>query len=326
MQKRAFPHKLCISLWKTPPRRGITMENFVSLRTLHKLWAGKAAGLALACLILFASCGAVDSSAAAGAPAGEPRPNILISNDDGIDAPGIVALVREISKFASVTVAAPSQSASGASHSKTSGDPIFTTEAVKDGVRWYGIRATPATCVRLALESLLEKKPDFVLSGINRGENLGVITFYSATLGSAREAALSGITAVALNLESGPNMDYSAAAEFAAALVQMLEKNPIKKGLFLNVNVPALPKDKLKGVLAVPIDLQPPYERFEKGTAPDGRTYYRNTYRPLVAGTEKTDVWAVRNGFISVSPLSIDQTDRAALASLEALKLEDWKK
>ena len=302
------------------------MENSVSLRTLHKFWAGRAAGRALLCLVLFVSCGAVDSSAAAGAPPRDSRLNILISNDDGIDAPGIVALAREISKFASVTVAAPAQSASGASHSKTSGEPIFLAEAVKDGVRWYGIRATPATCVRLALESLLTEKPDFVLSGINRGENLGVITFYSATLGSAREAAFSGITSIALNLESGPNMDYTAAAEFAAALVQSLEKNPIKAGLFLNVNVPALPKDKLKGVLAVPIDLQPPYERFEKGTTPDGRTYYWNSYRPLVAGTEKTDVWAVRNGYISVSPLSIDQSDRAALTSLEALKLEDWKK
>jgi 5'/3'-nucleotidase len=296
------------------------MENSVSLRNLHKLWAGRTAGIVLAALTLFISCGA------AAAPGLERRPNILISNDDGITAPGIIALVREVSKFASVTVAAPSQGASGASHSKTSGEPVFITEAVQDGVKWYGIRATPATCVRLALESLLEKKPDYVLSGINKGENLGVITYYSATLGSAREAAFSGITAIALNQESGPNMDYSSAAEFAAALVRSLEKNPPAKGLFLNVNVPALPKDKLKGVLAVPVDLQSPYERFERRTTPDGRNYFWNTYRPLVAGKEKTDVWAVRNGYISVSALSIDQTDRAALQSLEALKLEDWKK
>ena len=260
------------------------MENSISLRALHKLWAGKAAGLALAALVLFVSCGATDSRAAGAAPAPERRPSILISNDDGIDAPGIIALVREISKFASVTVAAPSQGASGASHSKTSGEPVFIAEAVKDGVRWYGIRATPATCVRLALESLLEKKPDYVLSGINRGENLGVITFYSATLGSAREAAFSGITSIALNQETGPNMDYSAAAEFAAALVRSLEKNPPERGLFLNVNVPNLAKDKLSGVMAVPVDLQSPYERFEKRTTPDGRTYFWNTYRPLVAG------------------------------------------
>lgn len=296
------------------------MENSVSLRTLHKLWAAKAAGLALAAAALFVSCGA------SAAPTPERRPNILITNDDGIDAPGIIALVREISKFAAVTVAAPSQGASGASHSKTSGEPVFIAEAVQDGVKWYGIRATPATCVRLALESLLDKKPDFVLSGINRGENLGVITFYSATLGSAREAAFSGITAIAFNQETGPNMSYSAGAEFAAALVRSLGQNPPGNGTFLNVNFPNLPKDKLKGVLAVPIDPQPPYERFEKRTTPDGRVYFWNTYRPLVAGKEKTDVWAVRNGYISVSALSIDQTDRAALKSIEALKLDDWKK
>ena len=223
-----------------------------------------------------------------------------------------------------MTVAAPAQNASGVSHGKTSGDPIFVTESVADGVRWFGIKATPASCVRLALESLILEKPDFVLTGINKGENLGLITFYSATLGSAREAAFSGITSVALNLESGPTMDYAMAAEFAAALVRELANNPIKAGLFVNVNIPNLPKDKIKGTLVVPVDPQPPYERFEKRISPDGKAYFWNTYRPLVAGSEITDVWAVRNGYIAISPLSIDQTDRAAIAPLGALKIGKW--
>ncbi len=305
------------------------MENSVIFRSLHKFWSGGGAALLLLTSLLLTACAPAASPAP---PAGtetartapERRPNILVSNDDGVEAPGIAALVRELAKFASVTVAAPSQGASGASHSKTSGEPIFVVEAVKNGVRWYGIRATPATCVRLALESLLEVKPDFVVSGINRGENLGVITYYSATLGAAREAAFDGVAAIAVNQESGTGMDYSAAAEFAAALVRALAKNPVKTGLFLNVNVPNLPRDKIKGVLAVPIDLQPPYERFEKRTTPDGRTYYWNAYRPLGAGKEKTDVWAVRNGYVSITPLSIDTTDRAALQALEALAIEGW--
>jgi 5'-nucleotidase len=304
------------------------MENSESFRNLHKFWAGGCVVLALLGWMAFAPLAEAGTRRGAEAPAqsSAPRLKVLISNDDGIDAPGIVALVKEISKIAEVTVAAPSQGASGMSHSKTSGDPIFVVEAVKDGVKWYGIRATPATCIRLALESLCAGKPDLVLSGINRGENLGLITFYSATLGAAREAVFSGFTAVALNLESGPEMDYSTGAEFAAALIQALAKNPIKPGLFLNVNFPNLPRERIKGTLVVPIDPQPPYERFEKGSTPDGRTYYWNYYRPLIAGPDKTDVWAVRNGYIAVSPLSIDQTDRAALGALEALKLDGWKK
>lgn len=306
------------------------MENSVSLRTLHKFWAGIGTALALVSLIFFVSCAELLPSAAVDAPAQAPdrtpRLKILISNDDGIDAPGIIALAKEISKFAAVTVAAPAQNASGMSHGKTSGEPIFVTESVKEGVTWFGIRATPATCVRLALESLILEKPDFVLSGINKGENLGLITFYSATLGAAREAAFSGITSVALNLESGPTMDYAMAAEFAAALVRDLANNPIKAGLFVNVNIPNLAKDKIKGVLVVPVDPQPPYERFEKRISPDGKAYFWNTYRPLVAGPEITDVWAVRNGYIAISPFSIDQTDRAAIAPLDAIKLDGWKK
>lgn len=302
------------------------MENSVSLSALHRFWAGGAAFLLLSLLVFPLSCAAADPSAPPeSAQSSERRLRVLVSNDDGIDAPGIIALARALSGIAAVTVAAPAQNASGASHGMTFSDPIFVSESVKDGVKWFGIRATPATCVRLALESLLAEKPDFVVTGINRGENLGLITYYSATLGSAREASFSGIPSVSVNLESGPGMDYGVAADFAAALVLTLAKNPIKDGFFLNVNVPNLTKEKIKGAIVVPIDPQPPFERYEKRTTPDGRTYYWNTYKPLVAGPEKTDVWAVRNGYIAVSPLSIDPTDRAALKALESLKLEGWK-
>jgi len=302
------------------------MENSVSLRALHRFWAGGGAVLLLTLLVFPLSCSAADPSAPPEtAQSLERRLHILISNDDGVDAPGIIALVRELSKIATVTVAAPAQNASGASHGMTFTDPIFVSESVKDGVRWFGIRATPATCVRLALESLLAEKPDFVLTGINKGENLGLVTYYSATLGSAREASFSGIPSVSFNLQSGPIMDYAVAAEFAVAIVRALAKNPIKSGFFLNVNVPNLTKDKIKGAIVVPVDPQPPFERYEKRTTPNGKTYYWNTYKPLVAGPEKTDVWAIRNGYISISPLSIDPTDRAALKALESLKLEGWK-
>jgi len=295
------------------------MDNSTTLRKLHRFWA--AGGAALALVMIFCV-----SVAAPAAPAPPEKLKILISNDDGIDAPGLLALAAAMSRIGSVTVAAPLQNSSGASHGKTSADPIFVTETQKDGVTWYAIRATPATCVRLAIESLLPEKPDLVLSGINKGENLGLITYYSATLGAAREAAFSRIAAIALNLSSGSKMDYSTAADFSVSLVAALIKNPLKPGLFLNVNVPSLPREEIKGVMAVPLDLQAPYERFEKRTTPGGQVYFWNTYRPLVAGETKTDVWAVRNGFISVTPFSIDPTIETDLRILGALKIEGWSR
>ena len=126
------------------------------------------------------------------APAGEPaRLRILISNDDGIEAPGIAALFDALSRLGTVTVAAPSQGRSATSHGIVTDGPILVRESDRKGARWYAIDALPATCVRLALENLLETPPDIVVSGVNRGENLGVVTFYSATVACARASTWS---------------------------------------------------------------------------------------------------------------------------------------
>jgi 5'-nucleotidase len=260
--------------------------------------------------------------AAAGFPAGT-RLKILVSNDDGIDAPGIVALVDKLSRIGAVTVAAPPLNSSGASHSMTFYDPIYVTESVRNGVKWYSVRATPATCVRLALENLLQEKPDLVVSGINRGDNVGVVTFYSATVASAREAAINGIPAIAANLLRGKDMDYDSAAEFIAKLAAEVAAKPPKHGIFLNVNIPNVSKEKIRGVLVVPQDTRPAIEFYERGTNPRGDVYYWNYYKELDAGTEKTDIWAIRNGYISITPLSIDQTspDPEDIKALQSLKV-----
>jgi len=251
---------------------------------------------------------------------------ILISNDDGIDAPGIAALFEHLSRIGTVTVAAPPQNMSGASHSVTSQDPIFVTESEKNGSKWYVVKATPASCIRLALESLLKEPPDFVITGINRGENMGTVTFYSATNSAAREAAFKGIPAIAVNLARGQNMDYGPAAEFIVDLVRALKDKPMKPGTFLNVNVPNLPKDQIKGVMVAPQDLRAPIEFYEKGVNPSGQVYYWNSYKHHEPGTDKTDVWALRNGYITITPFQIDQTDRGEAKALESLKIGGWKK
>jgi 5'-nucleotidase len=261
------------------------------------------------------------------APAGERKGlRILISNDDGIEAPGIAALFDALSRLGTVTVAAPSQGRSATSHGIVTDGPILVRESERKGARWYSIDALPATCVRLALESLLDTPPDIVVSGVNRGENLGVVTFYSATVACAREAAFKGIPAVAVSLESGPDMDYAAAAE-AAALV--IEKSPLEswpKGLYLNINAPARKRGDFKGFRVVPQDLRASIELFEGRVNPAGIRYFWPYYVPLESGAIMTDIRAVRDGYVAITPFRIDQTDRAALEGMKPLEDLSWKR
>ena len=252
--------------------------------------------------------------------------NILISNDDGIDAPGLAVLAEKLSSIAKVMVAAPTQDYGGFGHAMTFLEPILVSESKKDGVMWYAIKATPPSCVRLAVEALVTQKPDFVVAGINTGENTGIDVYYSATVACAREAAFLGIPGISVNLGTGPSKDFDPTADFIVALVQALIKKPIKPGTYINVNVPGLLKEEIKGVMVAPHDVRPTLEFFEKRVNPRGRTYYWNSFKDLEAGSQKTDVWAVRNGYIAVTPLQIDQTNYPELKNLEFLEIAGWKK
>ena len=254
-----------------------------------------------------------------------PAPKILLSNDDGIEAPGLVALFDALRKIGTVTVAAPVREQSGISHGMTTRKLIPVRLSERQGAKWFGIEATPASCVRLALESLLPGRPDIVVSGINRGENVGLVTFYSATVAAAREAAFLRIPAIAVNLQNGENMDYAAAGNFVAALVRELARRGFGEGLFFNINIPALPRDRIKGILITRQDLRPTLEYFEKKETRDGQDMYWPSYKTLDAGAGKTDVWAVRNGYIAITPLSLDQTDAGGLESLKNLEELHWK-
>jgi 5'-nucleotidase len=252
-------------------------------------------------------------------------PKILLSNDDGIDAPGLAALFDALKNVGTLTVAASVREQSGVSHGMTTRKLIPVWESERGGARWYAIDATPASCVRLALEALLPRRPDLVVAGVNRGENVGLVTFYSATVGAAREASFLGIPAVSVNLQSGEGMDYNLAADFTAALVRELIRAGLEKGTFLNVNIPALPRDKIKGVRVTRQDVRATMEFFEKKEVRDGQVFYWPSYKTLDAGPEGTDVWAVRNGYIAITPLSLDQTDTARLKTLKGLERLAWK-
>jgi 5'-nucleotidase len=273
-------------------------------------------GFVVSALLLAAACGGT-----APEPSSGPL-KILVSNDDGIEAPGILALAEALLPLGTVTVAAPRDPRSGTSHGVTTDRPIAVLESERQGVTWFSIDALPATVVRLALEKLLPERPDLVVSGINRGENLGTVTFYSATVAGAREAALLGIPAIAVHLAAGKGMDYTAAAGILADIVRALGRNGIGKGTFLNVNIPDLPKESIRGVRITRQDTRAPIDFFEKTVTPEGATEYKPSWKHLEPAGKDTDIWAVRNGYVSVSVFGIDQsaaTDPRALKRLEKL-------
>jgi len=275
-----------------------------------------AACLALAAAVFFTGCTVKET----------PPLRILVSNDDGIDAPGIVALAEAMAKLGAVTVATSPGQMSGVSHAMTSNALISVGESERNGQRWLAIDALPATCVRMALDVLLPRKPDIVVAGVNKGENTGVVSFYSATVACAREASFQGIPAVAVHLQKGEAMDYQMAAEFTAAMIRALARRHrgLVPGLFLNVNVPARPKSGIKGVIVTHQDTRPADEIYELRETRDGESVYWATYKPLPPGGEKTDVWAVANGYISITPMSTDQTDVSGMARLRFLERLSW--
>jgi len=270
--------------------------------------------IALVVLVIAAACGRT-----APAPAQGPL-SFLITNDDGVQAPGIAALTEALKPLGTVTVAAPDGNRSGASHGVSSEGPITVREEERDGVRWLAISAMPATCVRLAIEELLPSKPDLVLSGINRGENLGTVTFYSATVGAAREAAFLGIPAIAVNLVAGKGMDYRTAAGVVVEIVRSVGRTGIAPGSLLNVNIPPLPRERLRGLRITRQDTRAPVDFFRKVPTPEGTTAYRPGWRHLDPEGQGTDIWAVRNGYVSVSVFGFDQSAAAPPAASVTLK------
>ena len=254
------------------------------------------------------------------------RPRILLANDDGIEAPGLAAAYVELSRLGEVTVAAPDANQSGVSHGVTYAVPLFV-RTIEPRVAappggpvgpWYRIAATPASCVRLALTSLLKEKPDAVVSGINRGDNAGLTLYVSGTLGAAREAAFDGIPAVAASLVSSPRMDYGPGAAVLARVVSETLARGLPRGTFLSVNIPAT---TIKGVKVVPHSAKNGTNAYERRESPRGEVYFWNLWTEPVDPDPQTDVGAITEGYVAVTPLRVDANDPAALKTLESWEL-----
>jgi 5'-nucleotidase len=261
---------------------------------------------------------------AAPAFAGEGRPRILLANDDGIAAPGLLAVYAELARLGEVTVAAPAENQSGVGHGITYAEPIMVRK-IEPLVRaegpqgpWWRIAARPATCVRLALTSLLAEKPDLVVSGINKGDNAGLTLYVSGTLGAAREAAFDGIPAIGASLVESPSMDYAPGAAVVARIAAEVLKRGLPRGTFLSVNVPAA---AIKGIKVVPHSLEAGTNAYDRRETPRHELYFWNVWTEPVDPGSATDVGAITDGYVAVTPLRIDANDDAARKAIEAWPL-----
>ena len=244
---------------------------------------------------------------------------ILLSNDDGVFATGIRALATELSKENEIYVAAPDSERSAVSRAMTLFSPIRARKTTIKGlpdVPAYAISGTPVDCVRLALGNLFPN-PDLVVSGINHGPNLGTDVLYSGTVAAAHEAALLGYQSIAVSCLSYDAENIETAARVAAIAVEYVSKHPMAFGTLLNVNVPGVPFEELKGVKVAPLSVQQYALEFVEREDPMGRTYY---WAPCgcttnTDGLDEDNRWA-REGYVTLTPLTYDLTHTSRLEEM----------
>lgn len=246
--------------------------------------------------------------------------NILVTNDDGIHAPGIRALAEALRAVGRVAVVAPDRERSAVGHALTLHHPLRATRVGPD---MFSVDGTPTDCVNLGIHDLLSFTPDVVVSGINRGSNLGDDVTYSGTVSAAMEATLMGIPAIAVSLcTDGEGEHYGSAAEFASRLAEEVVSRGLPTDTFLNVNIPDLDRGKL----GPPCITRQGRRRYDGGIVgkvdPRGRKYYWiGSGEPTFLDLPGTDYHAVSRGHISITPLHLDLTNYASFATLSTWRL-----
>jgi 5'-nucleotidase len=258
------------------------------------------------------------------AKATKKQPVILITNDDGINAPGISNLIEAVRGLGKIVVVAPDKPQSGMGHAITIGNPLRLHQVhnFKDVEAWQ-CSGTPVDCVKLAVDKVLHRKPDLCLSGINHGANHSINVIYSGTMSAAVEAAIESIPSVGFSLlDYSLEADFSAAMKYARIIVQNLLKNPMDKHLILNVNFPAIPDSLIKGMKICRQAYAKYEEDFIERNDPTGRKYYWLTGKFMNFDNGKdTDVWALENNYVSVVPVQFDMTNYVLKTKLK----KSWK-
>lgn len=239
-------------------------------------------------------------------------PHILVTNDDGIHAPGLRALARELEQLGQVTIVAPLQERSASAQALTLRQPIYCDQIAE---REYAIEGTPADAMILAFNALLKEKPDIVVSGINPGGNLGENIYYSGTVGAAMEGAINRTPSLAVSVAfRGKGFDFAPAARLTRALIPIVLKEGLPKGVLLNINVPQPWAGEVRFTRQ---SSKITRNVLQRGSDPRGRHYYWLHEQKFTEGMEDgTDHAAIRDGAVSITPLVIDHTDAASLNHL----------
>ena len=253
--------------------------------------------------------------------------NILVTNDDGVHAPGLLALAREMRKFGHVTILAPDRNWSGSGHVKTLDRALRVREFhLEDGTQAFGSDGAPSDCVALATLGYFKEKFDLVVSGINVGANLGHDVTYSGTVTAAMEAVIAGLPGVAVSLEVPEGyvdvVDFSAAALAAGITVRNVLQHGLPADTLLNVNVPFLKQDEIRGFRTTRQGLRVYHSRLDERVDPRGRPYYWiGGEAPTGVPESGTDVGALSDGLVSVTPLQLDLTAYRAISDINTW---DW--
>ncbi|MCL2523411.1 MAG: 5'/3'-nucleotidase SurE [Betaproteobacteria bacterium] len=245
--------------------------------------------------------------------------HILLSNDDGYFAPGLAALAEALTGLGEITVVAPEQNRSAASHSLTLDRPLFLRRADNG---FHFVNGTPTDCVHLAVSGMLEKLPDIIVSGINRGANMGDDTIYSGTVAAATEGYLLGLPSIAISLTSFEGRHFATAGQVARELVARFIRDPIRQPVLLNVNVPDIPHDELRGTEVTRLGRRHKAEPVVPMTSPRNDTvFWIGAAGGAADAGPGTDFNAIERGCVSVTPLQIDLTHSAQLGVVR-----DWIK
>ena len=255
---------------------------------------------------------------------GKEKPIILITNDDGVSAPGIMNLVEAVKDLGQIVVVAPDKPQSGMGHAITIGQPLRLHKVAMFGdIEAYSCTGTPVDCVKLAVDKVLHRKPDLCLSGINHGANHSINVIYSGTMSAAVEAAIESIPSAGFSLlDYSIDADFTGARKFVRIIVEKMLATKMDKHTVLNVNIPAMPVDHLKGFKLCRQAYAKYVEDFLERQDPHGKMYYWLTGEFVNFDKGKdTDVWALDNGYVSIVPVQFDMTHYSQKTLLE----KTWK-
>lgn len=248
------------------------------------------------------------------------QPIILITNDDGITAPGIKSLIEAAKTLGKVVVVAPDKAQSGMGHAITIGTPLRLEKVdLFTDIEAWQTSGTPVDCVKLAVDKILHRKPDLCISGINHGANHSINVIYSGTMSAAMEASIESIPSIGFSLlDYRFEADFTAAAHYAHQIIKTVLANKLDKHLLLNVNIPSVPKEKIKGIMVCKQAYAKYKEEFDERKDPHGKKYYWLTGKFINFDKAKdTDVWALKNNYVSVVPVQFDLTNYTLKKLLE---------